>query len=216
MRTAARSSSIPRWTHTATKRPISRRVAREAPATPVASSSWSRTEVAVRNALMRAELLIPMPPGRGPVVDREHRHRARRWGRHPSVRRWPKPAHWFRSEQSSACANLRAIPTQATGYPDPRAKFKKICFQVPGRRWHRFVGGAEPGAPGSGRASISRGNSIYCSAIIDCLVAARPDWVEQPGIEGLLQKRNTVMKVSAIFVAHALPGSGAQMAGDLA
>ena len=185
------------------------------PATPAASSSWSRTDLAFWHALMRAELQRRGPPRRGLVID-ESRHRARRLGGHPSVRGWPTPDHWFRSEQSSACANLRAISTQATGRPDPRAELKKICFQVSGRRWHRFVRGTEPGAPGSVGSSISRVNPIYCSAIIDCLVAARPAWSEERGIGGLLQKRNALMKVSANYVPEALPGSGAQMAGDLA
>ena|GEM_PF-2781383 len=186
-----------------------------APATPAASSSWSRTDLGFWDALMRAELQPSGPPGRG-LADRDHRRRAGRGRWHRPARRRPTLNYWFRSEHFPACANLRAIFAQAARCPGSATEFKKNCFRVSRRRWHRFVRGTEPGAPGSVRSSISRVNPIYCSAIIDCLVAARPAWSEQRGIGDLLQKRNALMKVSANYVPEALPGSGAQMTGDLA
>lgn len=186
-----------------------------APATPAASSSWSRTDVGFWHALMRAELQRRGPPGRG-LADHDHRRRAGRRGRHRPARRRPTLNYWFRSEHFPACANLRAIFAQAAPCPGSATEFKKICFRVTGRPERQLVGGSQPGAPGSGRSSRLPENPLYCSAEINNPVAGRPIASHRSSIGGLWRKCNTLMKVSAILVAVSLPGSGERVTGDLA
>lgn len=186
-----------------------------APATPAASSSWSRTDVGFWHALMRAEPLFPRSPSRGLVIG-WNSHGAQFGGGHPPAGGWPTPDRWFWSERFPACANLRAISAQAARCPGSATEFKKSCFRATGRPERQLVGGGQPGAPGSGRSSRQPENPLYCSAEIKNLVAGRPIVSHRSPIGGMWRKCNTLMEVSAILAAVSLPGSGERGSGDLA